>query len=203
MKTRRAFGWVAATTLAAALLVSLTWWKQGNQAIPQPAAEPNLFPFLKALDATSLDSGGNATAADASDGDAAANKEIAQGKPPEDARDQLFALASIFNTEQSVHTLRAQGASDDDIYRTRAAALSAEAAARLADRERAETAWNSRITAYLAERDKLLDRQGYVSGMDRTPALQRLRDTHFTFEEQAQLAAYESSKVPQLTFKPF
>lgn len=143
---------------------------------------------------------------DAFDRDNLARYEIAQDKTLTDAQKQekLAALdaamppelrqereapLAVVKLEETVQKMRVSGASDDDVYRMRAAALNPEAAARLADVDREETAWKSRIADYLGERSKLLN-----SGMaeaDQQAAIQQLRDSRFTQLEQRRLPAYE------------
>ncbi|MDC8756560.1 lipase secretion chaperone [Janthinobacterium fluminis] len=137
-------------------------------------------------------------ASDARDADALARLEIGQD-PSLDAaqkqqklaqlelrlspalREEREAPARILHIEESVRNMRAQGAGDNEVYRARAAALSPAAADRLAELDRDEAAWQSRIDAYLAQR---------AAGMD-AAALQRLRDAHFKPDEQRRLGAYE------------
>ncbi len=147
-------------------------------------------------------------AADAYDMDAIARLEISQDTTlsAEQKRDRLAALDAampqamreerqapykIAKLEESAQKMREQGASDDDIYRMRAAALSPEAAARMADVDQEERAWHARIAAYLAERGRLLAGSRNLSAPDRQAALAQLRQSHFTFDEQKRLAAYE------------
>jgi lipase chaperone LimK len=147
-------------------------------------------------------------AADAYDMDAIARLEISQDTTlsAEQKRDRLAALDAamppamreerqapykIATLEESAQKMREQGASDDDIYRMRAAALSPEAAARMADVDQEERAWHARIAAYLAERARLLAESRNLSAPDRQAALAQLRQSRFTFDEQKRLAAYE------------
>lgn len=99
-------------------------------------------------------------------------------------REEREAPTRVLRTEESVRAMRAQGASDDEVYRLRAAAFSTEGASRLAALDREEAAWNGRITAYLAERGTL------AAGAESAGA-QQLRDRHFSPEEQRRLGAYE------------
>lgn len=107
--------------------------------------------------------------------------------------------AEIAATEQEVQQMRSQGASEDEIYRWRAHALSAETAAQLAEMEGAEGAWQQRIHAYMAEREKLLAVQNPQDSVQAMESLKLLRNTYFSAEEQERLAAYEPALVPQLT----
>lgn len=143
---------------------------------------------------------------DAFDRDNLARYEIAQDKTLTDAQKQekLAALdaamppelrkereapLAVVKLEETVQKMRVSGASDDDVYRMRAAALNPEAAARLADVDRDEAAWKSRIADYLGERGKLLNAS--LPDAERQAAMQQLRDSRFTPLEQRRLAAYE------------
>ena len=98
-------------------------------------------------------------------------------------REEREAPSRVIRTEESVRKMREQGATEDDIYRVRAAAFSTEGATRLAELDRDETAWKGRIKAYLAEK------AGVPAGAEAT--LQQLRDKHFNADEQRRLGAYE------------
>jgi lipase chaperone LimK len=98
-------------------------------------------------------------------------------------REEREAPTRVIRTEEHVQQMRAQGASDDDVYRVRAAAFSTEGAARLAELDREEAAWKGRIKVYLAERSGI--------AADASGALQALRDKHFNADEQRRLGAYE------------
>lgn len=109
---------------------------------------------------------------------------------PASVRAEREAPLAIVHLEEAAQRLRAQGGSEDDVYRMRAAATSPEAANRLADVDRDEAAWKARIAAYQAQRGALLATPG--SDADRTAAMSDLRNRLFTPEEQRRLAAYES-----------
>jgi lipase chaperone LimK len=104
---------------------------------------------------------------------------------PDRLREQRDAPLRIVRLEEQVAQRRAQGADDNEIYRLRAAALDTGAAARLAELDREEAAWQRRIQSYLAERKQLLARGGDAG------AEQALRDMHFSPQEQRRLGAYE------------
>jgi len=135
---------------------------------------------------------------DAADMDTLARMEIGQDKSlseaqkqeklaaldaamPASLREARAAPLKIVKLEDNAAKMRQQGASEDDIYRMRAAALSPEAAARMAEVDQGEAAWKSRIAAYLAERSKL-------SSAD---AVAELRNRMFDANEQKRLPAYE------------
>lgn len=101
-------------------------------------------------------------------------------------REEREAPMRVIRTEEAVQKLRAQGATDDDIYRLRAAAFSPEGASRLAQLDHEEAAWKKRIAAYLAQRAALPAGAGVQ--------LQQLRDQYFTPEEQRRLGAYEDPR---------
>ncbi|KIF79808.1 lipase secretion chaperone [Noviherbaspirillum autotrophicum] len=108
--------------------------------------------------------------------------------PPELRKEREAPLA-IVKLEETVQQMRVSGASDDDVYRMRAAALNPEAAARLSEVDRDEAAWKSRIIDYLGERSRLLNSN--MADADRQAAIQQLRDSRFTQLEQRRLPAYE------------
>ncbi|SEN90560.1 Lipase chaperone LimK [Duganella sp. CF517] len=143
-------------------------------------------------------------ATDVADDDAVARLEVAVDKTLSEARKQAKvaeldrrmppalreereAPAKIIRLEESVARLRAGGAGDNEVYSLRAAAFSPEAAARLADVDRDEAAWKARIGAYQTQRAALMAQPA----QQRDAALQQLRDTSFTPDEQRRLSAYE------------
>ncbi|WP_019140048.1 lipase secretion chaperone [Noviherbaspirillum massiliense] len=100
---------------------------------------------------------------------------------PAELRNAREAPLQIVRLQESADRMRAQGAGDDDVYRMRASALSPEAAARMAEVDREEAAWKSRIATYLAERSMLSD----------PAAIEDLRNRMFDPNEQKRLPAYE------------
>lgn len=98
-------------------------------------------------------------------------------------REEREAPGRVIRTEESVQKMREQGASDDEVYRVRAAAFSTEGASRLAELDREEASWKSRIKVYQAERSAL------PQGAEL--AMQQLRDKYFSADEQRRLGAYE------------
>ncbi len=108
---------------------------------------------------------------------------------PASVRAQREAPLAIVHLEQAAQQIRAQGGSEDDVYRMRAAATSPEAANRLADVDRDEAAWKARIAAYQAQRGAVASAPG--DDADRQAAMNELRSKLFTPEEQRRLAAYE------------
>lgn len=110
---------------------------------------------------------------------------------PPALREAREAPLQIVKLEQAAQRMREEGASDDEVYRMRAAALSPEAAARLAEADQEDAAWKSRIGAYLAERSRLLQGSGQRSQQDQEALLLQLRQARFSADEQKRLAAYE------------
>jgi lipase chaperone LimK len=98
-------------------------------------------------------------------------------------REEREAPTRVIRTEESVQKMREQGATDDEVYRVRAAAFSTEGASRLAELDREEAAWKSRIKLYQAERSAV------PAGAEL--AMQQLRDKYFSADEQRRLGAYE------------
>ena len=143
---------------------------------------------------------------DAYDTDAITRLEIAQDKNlnnvqkqqklqaldaamPAALRAEKEAPYQIIRMEENVAKMRAQGASDDDIYRMRAAATTPEAAARLADLDREDTDWKNRIATYQAERNKIISNG--KNDAEQMTALQQIRNQLFDVNEQKRLGAYE------------
>lgn len=104
---------------------------------------------------------------------------------PQQARTEREAPTRVLRLEEAVATARTQGADDNEVYRMRSAAISPAAAARLADLDREEADWQRRISSYQSQR-----RQLQQSAANET-AMQQLRDSTFTTEEQKRLPAYE------------
>ena len=109
---------------------------------------------------------------------------------PASVRAEREAPLAVVRLEEAAQKIRAQGGSEDDVYRMRAAATSPEAANRLADVDRDETAWKARIAAYRSQRAGVLAAPG--SDEDHAAAMSELRNRLFTSDEQRRLAAYES-----------
>lgn len=195
METRKHVVWICAAALATAV-IALALSTSRDDAAPPKLAEPDLFPFIKPLDATAPPVDGQ-TAADDAIG-AGRLAEFDRGTTHKEAQEhgKEPVPANIFATEQSVHAMRARGAGDDEVYRARAGAMSADAAAQLAQMEREESVWQARINAYVAERNALLGHNANAS--DPQSTLQQLRNARFTPEEQTRLAAYEWNGMPQL-----
>lgn len=179
MLVRRPLSWIAAAALAVVVMYA-TKADEDSEA-PQATAK-DLFSFVRALPADTPKSA------------PVVLEEIRHDAPPAVQQENPAGLlaANAHRVEETVRTLRAQGASDDEVYRARAAALSAENAATLAQLDREEAAWQQRIAAYLAQRQAI--------AAD-ARAIQSLRDVLFSAEEQERLPAYEPSVLP-LTGSP-
>lgn len=106
-------------------------------------------------------------------------------------RDEREASRLVVRIEQMAQTMRAQGANDDDVYRMRAKELDPEAASRLAEVDREELAWKTRIATYLNQRSELLKTLATAPESQRELALARLQQSGFTPDERRRLAAYE------------
>lgn len=139
---------------------------------------------------------------DALDADALARLEITQDSAlaPAEKQRRLQALDAnmapslraekeapyqVQRLHEQTENMRSAGASEDEIYRARAAATTPEAAARLAQLDREEMQWRQRIATYLQQRQALLAAQAGAG------ALQRLREQSFDESERKRLAAYE------------
>jgi len=106
-------------------------------------------------------------------------------------RKEREASYVVANTEQQVQALRAKGASDDEVYRLRAQAFDPQAAARLAEVDREEAAWKSRIAQYQEQRSRLLQAQANASVSERQASLAQLQESLFNAAERPRLVAYE------------
>lgn len=108
---------------------------------------------------------------------------------PPQLREEKEAPLRIARVEDDVKKMRAQGASEQDIYQFRAKAFSPEAAARLAEVDQEEAQWKGRIAAYQAQRQQIL--AGTQSDAEKMAALTQLREAQFNEQERSRLAAYE------------
>ncbi|MES2019186.1 MAG: lipase secretion chaperone [Pseudomonadota bacterium] len=176
-------GALAASGMAGAARARLQAMQKLRHDFFTPAEIAGLFGFSDAYDADALarlDISADATLTAAQ---RAAKLALLDSKLSPALREEREAPSRVLRTEESVARLRAQGASDDDVYRLRAAAFSTEAASRLAELDRDEAAWKARIVHYLAERAAMPAGAG--------GALQQLRDKYFSADEQRRLGAYE------------
>jgi len=112
---------------------------------------------------------------------------------PAALREQREAERLLPRLQEQTETLRANGASEDDIYRMRAKEVGPAAAGRLADVDRDEQVWQSRIAAYLDERKVLLNTNGNLPAAQREEALAQLQTRLFNAQERPRLMAYEMS----------
>ncbi|MBC3861093.1 lipase chaperone [Undibacterium jejuense] len=114
---------------------------------------------------------------------------------PADLKAAKDAPYQVIRLEDQAKKMRNEGASEDDIYRMRAAATSPEAANRLAQVDRDINDWNGRVSQYLEQRKQLTSSPTNASDNDndndKQRALQQLRNKYFTSQEQRRLAAYE------------
>jgi len=108
---------------------------------------------------------------------------------PASVREARAASMSVVHLEEAAQRIRSAGGSEDDVYRMRAAATSPEAANRLAEVDREEAAWKSRIAGYQAQRGAVLAAPGDDAA--HAAAMAALRNRLFTPDEQRRLAAYE------------
>jgi hypothetical protein len=166
---------IAVVALTAAVFHALTLLPGDKDEKAKQADAPDLFPFIQALPD------------DVPDESSSANAEVQAGHISETTASpaagiDATAAADAFRSEEMVRQMRASGASDDEVYRARAAAMNAEKAAALARLDREEDTWQRRIAAYQAQRNAVDPH-----------ALQELRNRLFTAEEQERLAAYEPS----------
>ena len=163
-------GWLLA---GAAIFVAAMSMHNGKNTVPTTIAEKAPFAFIQPLR-----------------GEAPGSENIIS-RPASQPQVHEAALTptAISAAQTKAQTMRAEGASTDDIYRMLATTLSPKIAGLLMETGNAETEWKSRVDSYMSERNNLRNNE----------ALQQLRDTRFTAEEQHLLATYETSASPQLT----
>ena len=109
---------------------------------------------------------------------------------PKALREDREAPRAVIRLDEMAQALRAQGGSEDDVFRLRAKALDPAAATRLAEVDRDEQAWKGRIATYLAERNRLLQSLANASEAERQTALDTLQQAQFSASERPRLAAY-------------
>lgn len=108
---------------------------------------------------------------------------------PADLKEAKNAPLQVIRLEEQANAMRNQGASEDDVYRMRAAAISPDAANRLAQVDREEADWKSRIQRYLNERRSLLNMG--LNEVQLSQSISALRNRYFSTQEQMRLPAYE------------
>jgi len=101
---------------------------------------------------------------------------------PPALREERDAPMRVLKLEEQVESARANGASEDDIFRLRASAIDPQAASRLAQLDQEQQQWLRRIAAY---------RSASANLAGNPAAIQQLRDSLFTPGEQKRLGAYE------------
>ncbi|WP_035054170.1 lipase secretion chaperone [Andreprevotia chitinilytica] len=106
--------------------------------------------------------------------------------PPEVRAERAASLAHITMAEKSA-ALRAQGGSEDDVYRQRASDYGTAAADRLAALDRQTDDWQRRLSAYSGEVSRI-NGDGSLSADDRQAAIKALQDKQFNAQEQRRLA---------------
>lgn len=110
---------------------------------------------------------------------------------PAALREEKNAPYQVIRLEEQAKNLRAQGASEEEIFRLRASATSPEAAARLAQVDQEEAAWKGRIEQYLAQKSRLSTEMTFHSETEKQAALTQVRNQFFNADEQRRLPAYE------------
>ncbi|GAB3552192.1 hypothetical protein GCM10027343_37400 [Noviherbaspirillum agri] len=200
METRNHLAWLGAAVVVAVAVVSAAMSAKDDERATLPV-ERDLFAFIKPMDAITVPHSARSDPAEAAlprngtqDTEPAAEQTTNRGIPEEFMNKP--SPSDIAAVEQSVQQMRARGASEDEVYRARAQALSAETAARLASMEGEESAWQARVNAYIAERNALTGSTLQTS--EAQFAMQKLRNARFTPEEQERLDAYEWDGVPRL-----
>jgi lipase chaperone LimK len=95
---------------------------------------------------------------------------------------ETTGLLSEFHAHQNT----AQGLSDQDLERERAALFGPEAAARLKALDRARASWKARLDTFEAE-VRALEKDASLGATERSAKIDQLRAQHFTPQEQLRL----------------
>lgn len=88
---------------------------------------------------------------------------------------------------QQVVQMRAAGATDADVYQTRAQALGDDAAARLAELDQQRANWQQRLEGFIQERDRI--RQSGLSANDQQAAIDEVLASRFSGPEMTRVRA--------------
>ena len=110
---------------------------------------------------------------------------------PAALKEEKNAPYQVIRLEEQVNSLRAKGASDEEIFNMRAKTASPEAAARLAQLDQEESNWKARIQQYLTQKQKLNTELAFHSEAEKQSALEQVRNQYFNADEQRRLPAYE------------
>lgn len=194
-------GWSCAWLAAlAAVLVYGAWPAPQPVAHAAASGSEDYFAFVKPT-AFASPAAGTAGGAATTTAAATGGTETAVGgtaaAPAGGAPAPGVMPARLAAIESAVQELRRQGADEQAVYRLRTTALPAATAAQLAEREQAETAWQRRVQAYRAERDRLVASGNPAADGD-GGALAQLRAQRFAPDEQARLDASLPPSQPLL-----
>jgi len=110
--------------------------------------------------------------------------ELDSRLPPGERAARQAPVQHLLMAQQAA-ALRAQGASEDDVYRQRASEFGQAAAERLAELDRSEQGWQQRLSSY-RQAAAALDADSSLSADARTQALAALQQ-RFTPQEQRRL----------------
>lgn len=199
METKKHLVWIGAAVVVAVAVVSAAMSAKEEEPAPLPV-ERDLFSFIKPMDTivAGRSTGNESPEAAPSQGLDPLAAQAADRDIPQEFSNKP-SPADVAATEQSVQEMRARGASEDEVYRARAAVLSADTAAQLARMESEASAWQARVNAYIVERNALVGNNAQTT--DAQYAMQKLRNARFTPEEQQRLDAYEWDGVPRLVIE--
>ena len=106
---------------------------------------------------------------------------------PDGARAAREAATTPLRARAEVEAMRAEGATDEDVYAKRVESLGAEAADRLAALDKERAAWKARVEAFRKERDALAAKTADDAAFQ--AAEQALLDRSFTPLEQRRVRA--------------
>jgi lipase chaperone LimK len=163
--------------------------RQLREKFFDPREHSEMFGFEEAYDRVALSQLEITQNGQLSDAQKAARLSALQANMPAAVKADLDAPRQVARLQDKVAQLREQGASDDEIYRLRAQTFTPEAAARLADVDREEAAWQNRVGQYQAARQQILT--SIDSPSQQQEALLQLQLKQFSPQERPRLKAYE------------
>lgn len=97
---------------------------------------------------------------------------------------------------EAVAQVRQEGGSDAEIFEIRTQAFGAEAAQRFAEADQKQATWDSRISAYRAERREILASEG-IAEEDKAHEIDQLRQGHFQDSELKRIPVIDKMKDVQ------
>ncbi|OUS28478.1 hypothetical protein A9Q99_13260 [Gammaproteobacteria bacterium 45_16_T64] len=112
---------------------------------------------------------------------------------PEADREHKRVERTQIQALEAVAQGRRDGASDAEIFEIRTQAFGAEAAQRFAEADQRQATWDSRVSAYRAERREILASEG-IAEEDKAYEIDQLRQGHFQDSERKRIPVIDKMK---------